>query len=602
MRLEVDASDVARKLVKARIIIPARPGPMTLFYPKWLPGEHAPTGPIVDVAGLKLAASGKPLAWQRDDVDMYAIHCTVPDGATEIEVSLDFLSSEGKEGFTSAASSTPKLAVIQWNQVLVYPSGQPTSQILCIPSLRLPDGWKLGTALKIASQDSTRTTFAPVSVERLVDSPVLCGAFFREVPIGPAGSPPHFVEMASDSEAALEMSPEVKASLDRLVAETGALFGARHYESYRFLLTMSDHVAHFGLEHHESSDDRTGEDLLSEDKIRKTGAAGLLPHEFFHSWNGKHRRPADMVTENFQQPHRTKLLWVYEGLTDYYGVVLSARCGLWNEQQFRDSLAMTGEWARNQQGRTWRPLEDTAVAAQLLYESPRAWSSWRRSVDFYGEGALLWLEVDTIIRQQTNNNRSLDDFCRNFFGGEGGGASVKPYTFDDIVAGLNAVTPYDWNGLLTRRVRAVSDDGPLDGITRGGWKLTYSDKPCDLEREGEEDDEKNINLTASLGLTLKRDGSVIDVIPGKPAFRAGVGPGMKVVAVNSRRCSSDVIKNAVAQTKTAPSRLELLLENGEFFKTVTVDYQGGEKYPHLERDDSKPDLIASIIKPRAVAK
>jgi predicted metalloprotease with PDZ domain len=597
LTLLVDATDAPQKILHAKLVIPAKPGPLTLFYPKWIPGEHAPTGPIADLAGIKITAGGKALPWRRDEVDMYALHCKVPDGVKEVEVAVDYLAPSSKGGFSSAGSLTPKLAVINWNHLLLYPKGRPARDIYCRATLRLPKGWKLSTALSPAAQDGQETTFAPVSLEMLLDSPVLCGVHLREVPIGPAnGTPLHFLVLAGDSAASVELNPVVKTCFDRLVAEAGALFGARHYESYRFLATLSDHVAHFGLEHHQSSDNRLPERALLDDRLRKSGWGQMLPHEYVHSWNGKYRRPADMVTDDFQQAQRTKLLWVYEGLTQYLGVVLTARCGLWTPEQFRDNLAWIAEWAQNQRGRTWRTLEDTAVTANVLYFARSDWASWRRSVDFYDEGVLLWLEVDTIIRQRSKGKRSLDDFCRRFHGGKNGPAALKPFTFDELVADLDAVEPFEWKAHLKKRLTSTAAQAPLDGIQRGGWKLSYAEEASPLQTANDAEF-KQLDYTAALGMILKEDGTVQDVVPGRISAKAGIAPGMKLIAVNGRRWTAQVFRAAVAQKKKG-SKLELLMENGDYFKTHTLDYQDGLKYPRLERNSSVPDLLAAIVQPR----
>jgi len=594
--LDVDASEAARRIFHARLVIPAAPGPLTLVYPKWIPGEHGPTGPVTDVAGLKMRAGGRDLPWRRDEVDMYAFHLEVPEGMKSVEVSFDLLSAAPASGkFSAGASASDKLAAISWNQVLLYPPGRASRDIQFRASLSVPAGWKIGTALPIASQSGARTVFAPVSLETLVDSPVLCGAYFREIPIGPPGKVPHYLELAADSPEALEIPKEIKAGYDRLVEEALALFGVAHYSSYRFLVSLSDHVAHFGLEHHASSDDRLPERALIDEDWRKL-SAGLLPHEFVHSWNAKYRRPADLATADFQQPMRTSLLWVYEGLTQYLGTVLEARSGLRTPEQTRERLALLAEWARNQRGRAWRPLEDTATAAQLLYQARSDWSAWRRGVDFYDESVLLWMDVDTLIREKTQGRRSLDDFCRRFHGGPAGPAGVKTYTLDEVVADLDAVAPYDWRALLTERVTAASSRAPLEGLERGGWRLAYADTRSDLLKTGE-DKNDIVNLTASLGLLLKKDGWILDIIPGKAAGQAGIAPGARVVAVNSRRFTPEVARAAIAATRGGVAPLELLVENDDYFRTYPVNYREGEKYPRLERDAARPDLLSEILKP-----
>jgi predicted metalloprotease with PDZ domain len=595
LQLEVDATAAPRKRLHARLVIPAAPGRLTLLYPKWVPGEHGPTGPAADLAGVRITAGDRKVPWRRDDVDMYALHCEVPEGASAVEVVLDYLLPGAREGFSSAASSTGHLAMINWNQVLLYPRGGNIRATFCRASLKLPAGWKLGTALPIDRTAEQTTTFGRVSLETLIDSPVLCGEHLREVPLGSGEGPPHYLVLAGDSAASVKIPPELKAKYDRLVAEAGALFGTRHYRSYRFLVTLSDHVAHFGLEHHECSDDRVSERMLLDDGPRTLNAE-LLPHEFVHSWNGKHRRPAEMITDDFQQPQRTRLLWVYEGLTQYLGVVLAARSGLYTPEQCRSRLALIAEWSHNQRGRSWRPLEDTATAAQLLYPARVEGSSWRRGVDFYDEGVLLWLEIDTLIRQKTDGARSLDDFCRRFHGGKGGAPSVKGYALDDVVKELDAVVSHDWKDLLTKRLTAT-DAPPLAGLQRSGWKLTYGDAPSEIQKV-QEAENKTVDLTAALGMLLKEDGTVQDVIAGKSADRAGVAPGMKVVAVNARRWSAQGMRTALAATKTGEAKLQLLIENGDLFQTYALEYRGGEKYARLERDpESKKDVLAEIVKP-----
>lgn len=597
IELEVDASESARRILHARMMIPVAPGPLVLVYPKWIPGEHAPTGPVADVAGLVIRAGDQVLRWRRDETNMFQFRCDVPAGSQQIEVSFDFLSPPpATAGFTSGSSLTPRLAVVNWNEVVMYPQGAVARELQFHPKLKVPAGWKLGTALKQESIVGAQTSFAPVSLEALIDSPVICGQHLREVFIGTSDGPPHFIELAADSAEALVISDKQKAKYDRLVAEAGALFGARPYDSYRFLLAASDQVAHFGLEHHQSSDNRVPERMLIDDKLRLSWAT-LLPHEFVHTWNGKFRRPAEMVAADFHQPLKTNLLWVYEGLTQYLGLVLTARCGLWTPEEARDHWADIAQWATNQRGRSSRSLEDTAVAAQLLYGARPDHAHRRRGTDFYDEGALVWLEIDVLLREQTAGRRSLDDFCRKFHGGQNGLPGVKPYTLDDIVATLNELSPFDWKTHLESRTVLASDKPPLAGIERGGWRLSYAKKPSEVQL-AEEADGKVFELSASIGLSIADDGRIKDVVPGEPAGRAGIAPAMKLIAVNSRRFSPETLRAAIAQTAEAGSKLELWVENGEFFSTHAMDYHGGERYPRLERVAGSADVLMEILKPR----
>ncbi len=593
IRLRVDASEAPRKIYHAELTIPATPGPMNLFYPKWIPGEHAPTGPITDLVGLKISSRGQTLQWKRDSVEMFAFHITVPAGADSVDVKLDFVSTAEAGGFTSAASATSELAVLSWNQLLLYPQGDASDDVPISAQVRLPPDWKFGTALPVNQTSGDNVEFKTVSLTTLVDSPVLTGRHFREIALSPGARPEHFLDVAADSEEALNASSETIEKFRKLVREAEALFGATHYSSYHFLLALSDQIAHFGLEHHESSDDQTRENYLT-DATSLIAGATLLPHEYVHSWNGKYRRPEGLATRDFEQPMKGDLLWVYEGLTEYLGWVLAARSGLITPDLNRQFLAISAASLDNEAGRNWRSLSDTAVAAQLLYDARPDWESLRRSVDFYEEGMLIWLEADTIIRRQTQGKRSLDDFCRVFHGGISGPPQVKPYTLDSVSEALNGIAPYDWKTFFQSRVERIGGGAPLDGITAGGYRLAYSDHMTEAERASEQI-RQDTDLEYSIGVKLNSDGIVTDVAPDKPAAKAGIGPGMKITAVNDRHYSSDVILEEIRSARVSGS-LELLVANGKSLSRYKLNYRDGEKYPYLERN-SQPALLDDILKP-----
>lgn len=592
--IAVDATAAPRKIFHASLKIPASPGDLTLYYPKWIPGEHAPDGPVIDLAGLKFGAGGKILKWRRDLVDGFTIHVEVPAGISEISAELDFLSPAIFEGgFSAGSSATDKLAVISWNQVLLYPKGWQSDDINYSASLKLPDGWKFGTPLPVASHSGNEIKFATVSLTTLVDSPVITGEFLKVVPL--AQDPVTEMDIAADSAAALEAPAEVWVHYKHLVEQAQRLFGAHHYRDYHFLYTLSDHVAHFGLEHHESDDSRVDERALVDDASRKLSAS-LLPHEYVHSWNGKYRRPADLATPDYEQPMQDDLLWVYEGLTNYLGFVLTARSGLLTEEQDRDDLAITADMLdHHTPGRVWRNLQDTADAAPQLYFAPRAWQSWRRGTDFYDEGTLSWLWADVIIRQQTKGAKSLDDFCELFHGAPSTGPMVKPYTFDDVVSALHQIAPYDWRGFWTERLTNHGPGAPLGGVEGSGWRVVYDEIPSEM-LTGSASMNRTVPAALAFGLLLNEDGTISDITEGLPAAKAGIGPGMKLVAVNGRRFSPEILRDAVKATKNGNAPLDLLVENTDYYKTYKIDYHGGEKYPHLVRDDSKPDLLSEILK------
>jgi predicted metalloprotease with PDZ domain len=602
IRLVVDATQAPEKILHAQLEIAVSPGDVTLVYPEWIPGEHGPTGPIVDLAGVEFFARGQRITWRRDLQDMYMFHLTVPQGATTLEVRLDFVMPAPPEGFSSGASSTAQLDVLSWNQVLLYPyeKGMKADDVHFTASLKLPGGWHYDTALPVDNDTGSEIDFKTVSLTELVDSPVLASRHFRRIPLTPDGPIQHFLDLAADSEPALQMPAETIEEYKNLVAETGALFGVRHYRDYHFLLTLSDHVAHFGLEHHESSDDRVDERTMIDDDERWL-AAGLLPHEMTHSWNGKYRRPKGLATPNYQEPMEGDLLWVYEGLTEYLGYILTARSGLWTKQQFLEETADVAAGLDHTPGRNWRPLQDTADAAQILYSAAPEFESWRRGVDFYPEGFLIWLDVDTAIRQQTNDQKSMNDFCRLFYDGQNTPPMVKPYTFEDVVNTLNQVVPYDWRKFLRERLDTYGPGAPLGGIINGGWKLVYDENPSEFTKTMERV-HRDVDARFSIGLSLDDKGAIRDVIMNSIAWSAGIAPGMEVVAVNGRKYTPDLLREALQAAKGNGPNIELLVTNGDFYKMCTLNYHDGEKYAHLVRNESKQDILSEIIKPLAGSK
>jgi predicted metalloprotease with PDZ domain len=604
VRISVDLRDAPKHIFRARLEFPVKAGPLTLVYPKWIPGEHAPVGPIVDLTGLRMSAGGKEIVWRRDDVDMFAFHLEVPAGADTLEVALDYLPPAEATGSRERPAGTAQIAVLNWNVVSLYPEGVKTDDLTYVAKLQLPPGWKYGTALRAMKESAQEIEFAPVTFTKLVDSPVISGAFFRNIDLAPGQTLEHVLHIAADGPAALQASASEVRHLRQLVAETGALFGARHYQHYDFLLTLSDHLPPDGVEHHESSDNRTPEDLFLDPDVRET-QMDLLAHEFTHSWNGKYRRPVGLVVPNYQTPMRTDLLWVYEGLTQYYGVMLAARAGFWTPDRFREYLAWTAADLNDQPGRTWRDLRDTAISAQIVYDASAEGSSWRRGADYYDESTLIWLEADTIIRRETKNKKSLDDFCRKFHGGGDTGPKVVPYTFEDVVAGMQEVAPYDWRRFFTERLTSHGPGAPLGGLQNSGWKLAFTETINEHQRS-EEITDQEMDVQFSLGFEVHAPGGeqserILDVIPGSPADRAGIAPGMQLIAVNGRRWTPELLRDAIRQSKTNKAPIEVLAESGDYFKSYSIDYHGGERYPHLEAIDGKNDVLADITRMKAAA-
>ena len=587
--LTVDATRTQRKILHAHLVMPVKAGPLTLYYPKWIPGQHGPDGPIANLSGLKFEGNGKTIPWQRDLLDAFTFHLEIPDGIRKLDANYDYLEPDGY-------SSTDKLMVLEWNDVVLYPADTPAEKLTYEAKLIMPQGWKFGTSLPLANQSDNQLSFKPISLDMLVDSPIVTGEFYRNIDITPKGEPIHHqMDIVADSEAALAMSPENQKQMTNLVAESGKIFGARHYRDYHFLLALSDHVAHFGLEHHESNDSRLPERTLL---LPSSGMAlgGLLSHEFVHSWNGKYRRPADLTVPYYEQPMKTDLLWGYEGLTDFLGPLLAARSGLFTPEQYREYLAsIAAQLGPGRPGRTWRPLRDTADAESGLgFGFGRGWLNWKRGTDYYDEGDLLWLEVATIIHRESHGKRSIDDFCLAFHGGTNNGPEVKTYTLDELVGDLNRVAPFDWATFFHTRLDSTSAEAPVGGIENAGWKVAFNAEPSKIEGR-----RSTPNTLYSIGLQIAADGMVSDSIVGSPAYEAGVSSGMKIMGVNGRVFTSDLLDDAIKASKENSQPITLLALVEDYFKTCTVNYHGGARYPHLVREDGRPDYLDELAKPRA---
>jgi len=589
IKLMVDASEAARNILHVRETLPVKAGNLTLFYPKWIPGEHAPTGTLNDMVNLFITANGKPIEWRRDDVEMFAFHVTIPAKVRQIEIAFDDLSQPG-------TIASAQLSRIKWNRLLLYPQGVLSDNIQVTASLKMPADWKYATALPVAREMANAVDFKAVNLTTFVDSPAVVGKFFKRVPLSNDGGAAHEIDIFADTPEALEYKPETFEGWKNLIIEANLAFGARHYNSYKFLVTLSDVGGSEGLEHHESSEDGVGLKGLS-DELELLDLGDLLGHEYAHSWNGKYRRPASLTTSDFEQPQHGELLWVYEGLTQYLGKVFPTRSKLWTPEVFRDVIAETAASMDNQTGRRWRPLVDTARAVQFTYGSPSAWRNERRRVDYYFEGSLIWLEADVLIRQKSKGKLSLDDFFKRF---HGGGQNTTPrvvtYDFEAVAQTLNSVVPYDWRTFLNERVYKVQNRAPLGGITNGGWRLVYNDTP-NVQMQIDEHTRNFTNLMYSIGILVSKDGMVSDINPDLTAAKAGLAPGMKITKINGEDFSADNLHKAISAAKTSSS-IELIADNGSFPETYKLNYNGGERYPHLERDATKPDTLSEIVKAR----
>jgi len=596
--LAVDATDLERHVVSVDETIPvSRPGPMVLLYPHWVPGDHGPTGPLPDLAGLAIEAGGHGLPWRRDAVDMYAFHLDVPKGASALSVRFQYLSPVSDE--VGRIEMTPEMLDLAWNTVVLYPAGHFSRDIEVAPSLRLPQGWQFATALRPATPASDgRVSFKPVGLNTLVDSPLYAGLYSRTVDLAPGAAVPVLLHVFADRPGDLAMSPSQIAKHRALVQQATRLFGAQHYNHYDFLLALSDQLGGIGLEHHRSSENGVGRGYFTQwDK--DVFDRDLLPHEYTHSWNGKFRRPADLWAPNFNVPERDSLLWVYEGQTQFWGQVLAARSGLWSHQDALDAIAEDAADMQTEVGRAWRPLQDTTEDPIINLRHPQSWHSWEREEDYYTEGLLIWLDADQIIRARSNGKRSIDDFAHEFFSMDDGDWGVLPYRFDDIVTALNRVVPYDWAGFLHDHLDRTGGSAPLDGITRGGWRLVYTDKPSDYTTSFE-GVLKRHDFSASLGLVLGEDSAIDGVVWNSPAWKAGLVRGAKILAVDGLAFDGpDDLASAIRAAHGSQQPVELLVQDGKHFRDVRIAYHDGLRYPHLQRIPGKPDTLSALLAPRA---
>src|SRR6266702_1336123 len=613
IQITADLSEAGRKLYHAEVELPVKAGPLTLITPQWIPGNHRPTGPVQDITGVVFTANGQTLPWRRDDVNLYEYHLTIPMGVTSVHAHLDCI---------VYARATTKMAVLEWEKLMLYPAGTPVKEIAVQPSITVPAGWGIGTALMpvatglvpppttgvdenghAPAAGSTTTKYAPTTVEQLQDSPAIAGQYFHEFPLAPEITPKHFIDVVSDEPDDSQLRPDFLAEISNLVRETGAMYASRHYNVYHFLLTLSDTAGGEGLEHGQSSDNGVNENAFR-DPQHQLAEADLLAHEFTHSWNGKYRRPGRLYQAEFAMPEQGDLLWVYEGMTQYLGNVMAARSGLKSQEQYRDLLAISAANLDNKAGRAWRSTEDTAISSSILRAQGPAWGDWRRGQDYYQEGELLWLDADTLIRQLTNDQKSLNDF-EHIFLGKGGdtGPLIVQYELPEIVADLNQVAPYDWAKFIHDRVMGINPRADLAGIERGGYKLVYADKPSKSESTVAASGNRRgggINVWYSLGLRVAADGTITDVRWGGPTDKAKFSPGQKIFAVNGVIFTGDGLKAAVRQAKGKTEPIHFILQTNNFVSLADVDYHDGERYPTLVRVEGTPAYLDEITKPLTV--
>jgi predicted metalloprotease with PDZ domain len=590
--LKVDATNLSQQIFRMKMSIPVKPGPLTMLYPQWLPGNHGPSGPLTQLAGLKFTGNGKPVEWVRDPVHVHAFHVTVPEGVSTLEAEYQFLSP--LDSAQGRITMTNEILGVQWPSVTLYPAGYNSRRITVQPNLTLPDGWQFGSALETAGRNGNEVAFKPLDLETLIDSPLFAGRYFKRIDLDPGAKVPVHLNIVADNPESLEATPEQIEAHRAMVKQAAKLFGSYHYNQYDFLFALSDEFGGIGREHHQSSENGVKPGYFT-DWAKSESGRELLPHEYVHSWDGKFRRPAGQDVPNFNVPLQNELLWVYEGQTQYWGKVLAARSGLISENGTRNGIAALAALYDNVQGRSWRAMQDTVNDPIINGRRALGWSNWQRSEDYYVEGMFIWLDVDTKIREMSGDTRSLDDFARAFYGINNGSFVPAFYTFADVVAALNKVQAFDWAPFLRSRLDGHGSGAPLDGLARAGWKLVYKDAPSDATKASEERS-KSSDFSYSLGISVKQDGAIAGVVWDGVAFRAGLAGNSSIVAVNNRAYKAEVLKAAIKAAKGSKAPIDLLVKQGSNYRTIALDYHGGARYPHLERIAGSKDRLGTILK------
>ncbi len=595
LKLDIDATDTQRGIFNVKEMIPvAQAGHMVLLFPKWLPGTHGPRGEIEKLAGLHIFANGKEIPWTRDTVDVFAFHIDVPEHASQLDIDLQFISATvGDQG---RIVMTPRLISLQWNSMSLYPAGYFTRRIPIVAKVKYPTGWSAASGLPSQHEGSTYT-YDKTTYDVLVDSPALAGLYYKPIELSPRVT----IDAFADTPEELKTKPEQVEALKGVVDQEVKLMGAQHYDHYHFLLSISDELGGAGLEHHRSSEDGVRPGFFTKWDESPNGR-NVISHEYTHSWDGKFRRGADLWTPDFRTPMRDSLLWVYEGQTQFWGYVIQARSGLVPKADTLEALASIAASLDNRPARTWRDLLDTTNDPVITARRPKGWVSYQRSEDYYNEGLLIWLEVDSILRAKSNGTKSMDDFAHAFFGINDGDWGEVTYTIDDVAKTLNDIVPYDWKGFLDTRLTATGEHAPLAGFTDNGYKLVYTDVPNKAGRGTQTDLSYSIGLTIGGGAPGAAAGppAISSVMWDSPAFKAGMDLGDTIVAVNGMAFTGDRLKDAVTAAKTSTDPIRLLVKSGDRYREVAIDYHGGLRYPHLEKTTVKGDAgLDKLLAPRA---
>lgn len=596
MTVKVQATNLGQKLFQVNESIPAAPGPLRLLFPRWLPGFHGPWGAVAQMSGLMVSAGGRPIPWRRDPADPFAFEVQVPPGASSVDLSFQSMPAGETNPYPPPQSKT--VLGLAWHGAVLYPAGKPAADIPVRASLKLPTGWQHGSALRVQTERDGWLNFEPVSLETLVDSPVFAGQHYRRIDLDPTGTPnPVVMHIFADRPERLAANDAQVDAHRAIFRQAAAMLGSRPWRHYDLLLAIGDDLPETALEHHESSENAYSTDYFK-DWESASRRRDDLPHEVFHAWNGKYRRPADLWAPDFNTTTQNSLLWVYEGMTQYYGLVLAARAGLVSKAQAQHRFGRWAGWFSDAPGRAWRNLQDTTNDPVML-DAERPWSSWQRGYDYYAESALLiWLDADTLIRQGTNGQRSLDDFARRLLSGPDGDRGPRLYDFEAVLNDLNAVYPHDWRRFLRERLDRTGALVPLDGLERSGWRLAWAESRSEMDKAAMNPKKPALNLSSSLGFMVDKEGKLLDVVWGGPAFKAELAPGDQIVAVGLKQYSEERLEAAVSANKDGRHPVTLWTKQGDDYRELKLDVRTGLRYPKLDRIESQRDWLGEILSPR----
>ena len=610
MHIRIDVTDAPRRLIHVTEQIPVHPGLNTVSYPEWIPSQELPGGPIDNLTGLVFhtgSQDGVVIPWRRDLSDVYTFHVKVPDGVTALAVSYDILEVPSRANTIGTNHTSSHVVMLEPSEVVLYPRDRAVHDTPIITTIHLPAEWKAATALRVAATSAPTlngpdTTFQAVSIEQLIDSPILAGDHCRQYPLAPEIHPTHTLDVCADKESDLNLQPLFLDRMTALVQQATKLFVGHHYDHYDFLVAASPHLQGDSAEHTQSAD-YVVRSVDTSDKLTADNLGTLLPHEYTHSWCGKYRRPAGEASTDDNTPMQNDLIWVYEGFTQYYGNVLTTRAGFRTPAQTVSALDFEA-FQVDQPGRSWRSIQDTSDASAYLRGTDPAWANWRLSQDYYYAGTLLWLEADVKIRQLTHDARSLDDFAALFFAppvpgstSRDTGPGVLPFTFADVVQALNGIAPHDWKSFWETRLNALDFHSLTGGLEASGYTYLYEETMIPEEASFIQAAHM-AEMYHSLGFQAMADGTLQDVWMGTPAYIAGLGPGDKLTEVNGKPYTADVLTAAVQQAKSNFAPIILTALRDDESKSFEIPYHGGEKYAALKRNQNPDLLTTAILRPK----